>query len=64
MIIIQTDPAVQLKITGDLQRIEGVNCEGIRLTIGVCAVARQAAGMNAAVRMINIYRGNVTGLTP
>ena len=27
-----------------------------RLTIGVCAVARQAAGMNAAVRMINIYR--------
>ena len=57
MIIIQTDPAVQLKITGDLQRIEGVNCEGIRLTIGVCAVARQAAGMNAAVRMINIYRG-------
>ncbi len=38
MIIIQTDPAVQLKITGDLQRIEGVDCEGIRLTIGVCAV--------------------------
>ncbi|MGU0015997.1 hypothetical protein ACVXG9_10975 [Escherichia coli] len=47
-----------------MQRIKGVNCEGIRLTIGVCAVARQAAGMNAAVRMINITAGNVTGLTP
>ncbi len=44
MIIIQTDPAVQLKITGDLQRIEGVNCEGIRLTIGVAPLRVRPPG--------------------
>lgn len=44
MIIVQTDPAVQLKITGDLQRIEGINREGICLTVSIGTVARQTAG--------------------
>ena len=39
LVVIQTDAAVQLEITGNLQGIEGINAEGIRLPVGVGAAA-------------------------
>ena len=62
LVVIQTDAAVQLEITGNLQGIEGINAEGIRLPVGVGAAAVQTANRDVAIGMVNIDRRRRNGI--
>ncbi|VFS64537.1 Uncharacterised protein [Raoultella planticola] len=47
---------------GNLQSIEGINAEGIRLPVGVGAAAVQTANRDVAIGMVNIDRRRRNGI--
>lgn len=63
-VAVETNTAVQLKITGNLQGIKSVNAEGIGLAVGIRPIAVEAANMQAAVRVIEIDRRREMAFTP
>ena len=62
MVIVETQPAVDLNPLGQRQRIEGINPEGIGLAVGVRPVSVQPANRQVAHRMVEIHRRRGPGV--
>ncbi len=62
MVIVETQPAVDLNPLGQRQRIKGINPEGIGLAVGVRPVSVQPANRQVAHRMVEIHRRRGPGV--